>query len=485
MQVTYHKVLLLCVAVIYFNSTSISQDSVFTKDIRAISTDYIDRVSAKAEYLSKSLDKKSAKAIAKLQQQEMRIKQKLSKIDSTAVNALFANVSDKYNQLKQKIRIPGKPAQYFSNLDTLATSLKFFENNPQFLASVKDAKGKLNQALSKVNELENELHKAEEIQQFLQERKQFLKQQLQRFGLVKEWTKINKTVFYYQQQVTEYKEMLKDEKKIERKALELLSKTSLYRDFMKKNSFLASLFPSPGSSGSPNPVSPNNGFPSLQTRTQVSNFLQQAGLGGSNPMSQLQGSINDVQSQINDVRSKLEQLTKGLGDDFDMPDFKVNTQKTKPFFKRFEFKMDLQNQRASGFFPTTTDIGLYIAYRLNDQSTVGIGGSYKIGWGNGRFDHIRITNQGIGVRSFLDLKIKGSFWMSGGYEQNYRSVFQTIEQLKDLHAWQQSGLIGVSKIISLKSKFMKKAQLKLLWDFLSYSQRPQTNPVLFRLGYTF
>ena len=107
-----------------------------------------------------------------------------------------------------------------------------------------------------------------------------------------------------------------------------------------------------------------------------------------------------------------------------------------------------------------------------------------MGWGKG-WNNIKITHQGVGLKSYIDWKIKGSFWISGGYEQNFKAEIKSIGQLKDLSAWQQSGLIGVSKVVSVKSKLLKKTKVQLLWDFLSYQQVPATQPILFRLGYTF
>jgi hypothetical protein len=118
---------------------------------------------------------------------------------------------------------------------------------------------------------------------------------------------------------------------------------------------------------------------------------------------------------------------------------------------------------------------------LNDKSIIGIGASYKIGWGDG-WQHIRITNEGVGLRSYLDLKLKGSIWFSGGYEQNYQKAFTKIDLLKDLNAWQTSGLIGVTK----KYKLGKKTnQIQLLWDFLSYQQLPKRQPLVLRMGTLF
>jgi hypothetical protein len=105
-----------------------------------------------------------------------------------------------------------------------------------------------------------------------------------------------------------------------------------------------------------------------------------------------------------------------------------------------------------------------------------------MGWGRG-WNDIAISHQGLGLRSFIDFKIKGSFWLSGGYEQNYKTSFRDFSQLRDYSGWTHSGLIGVGKVVSLKTKFFKKTKLQLLWDFLSYEQVPRTQAIVFRIEY--
>ncbi len=106
-----------------------------------------------------------------------------------------------------------------------------------------------------------------------------------------------------------------------------------------------------------------------------------------------------------------------------------------------------------------------------------------MGTGNG-IDHIAITGQGIGLRPFfVNIKIKGSFSLSGAFEYNYTTPFTSYQQLRQIQYWSKSGLIGVTKTISTKSKVLKQTTLSLLWDFLSYSQSPPTQPFLFRIGY--
>jgi hypothetical protein len=73
----------------------------------------------------------------------------------------------------------------------------------------------------------------------------------------------------------------------------------------------------------------------------------------------------------------------------------------------------------------------------------------------------------------------------GGFEYNYTTPFTTLQQVRQIQDWTRSGLIGLSKTVSLKSKVFSKTQVQLLWDFLSYQQVPQGQPLVFRVGYTF
>ena len=144
----------------------------------------------------------------------------------------------------------------------------------------------------------------------------------------------------------------------------------------------------------------------------------------------------------------------------------------------------MQSTRSNLYFPSQTNFALTAGYKLNERNTIGIGISYAIGWGPD-IHHISISGQGIGFRSFIDIKIKGNFYGSGGFEYNYAYPFNTISQLESSGLWQKSGLIGITKMVSLKSKLVKKTKLQLLWNFLSYYQSPQTQPIVFRVGYNF
>lgn len=435
-------------------------------------------ITKQSEQVEKKLVDKSMKVLNSLQKQEEKVYQKMLKgKDSLLAKMKLDEVKGKYASLKDKLTSPAiasKAKQYIPNLDSLSTSLKFLDEN--------GIGGKVKDALAKTESLKDKFQQAEEIKNFIKERKEQLKQQFEKLGMMKQLKKINKEVYYYAAQIKEYKEILKDPKKIEKKAIELLSKTKLWKDFFAKNSMLASFFPMPG--GTNNGLIGQTGFAGLQTRAQLTNFMQQSGMSGPNAISQLQGNISEVQSQLTEIRNKINQLGGSQSEDLEMPDFKPNQQKSKSFLKRLEYGTSFQSQKANQFFPVTTDVGLSAGYKLNDKSIIGIAASFKMGWGSG-FNNIKLSSQGIGLRSFIDWKVKGSIWFSGGYEQNFRSTFNDIEQLRNLAAWQQSGLLGISKVVSLKTKILKKTKIQLLWDFLSYEQVPRTQPILFRVGYNF
>jgi hypothetical protein len=165
-----------------------------------------------------------------------------------------------------------------------------------------------------------------------------------------------------------------------------------------------------------------------------------------------------------------------------MPDFKPNNQKTRSFWRRLEYGTNFQTTRNNYYFPTVSDFGLSVGYKLSDRSTVGVGASYKLGWGNG-IQHIAFSSQGAGLRSFVEVKIKGSFSATGGFELNHTTPFARFQDMHDWADWTKSGLVGVTKTVSMKSRMFKKTKVQLLWDFLSYQQVPRGQAVVFRIGY--
>ncbi|HYH15467.1 MAG TPA: hypothetical protein VD794_09610 [Flavisolibacter sp.] len=453
----------------------LAQDSTLQSPIK-----YIVAVEKRANDLTASIDKKTNQYLNKFKKGEVRLLKKLAKKDSTKAAQLLAQSRAKYQQLEKALKGENHLQEYIPSLDTLTTSLKFLSQHKAFLATVRDEQTNFGQTLGKVEGLKSSLGKAEAVHQFLQEQKAHLATQLKGLPLAKQFKRLHKHAYYYKAQVDEYKALLKDKSKWEKKALELLSKTKAFQSFMRKNSQLASLFRLPGIEEES--IASLEG---LQTRAQVNHLLQERFGGDPSAIAQLKENVQAAQGQLNTLKAKAESLKTGSvgngGTDLAQPHFKPNSQKTKSFFKRLEVGTNLQSQKARYLFPVTADLGLSLGYRLTDKSSVGVGGSYKVGIGTG-WQHIQLTHEGVGLRSYADYHLKGSLFLAGGYERNYRSEIKAIEQLNRRSAWQASGLVGLTKKYQVSKKL--KGQMQLLWDFLSHRQVPRSQAVLFRIGYS-
>jgi hypothetical protein len=299
---------------------------------------------------------------------------------------------------------------------------------------------------------------------------------------------MNQQVYYYSQQLREYKEMWNNPDQLTKRLLAQVNRLPTFQNFMKQNSMLAGLFQVPGNYGNAKALD------GLQTKSQVARQIQTqvsghapdptttAGTEGGQGIGVLQSNLQQAQTQLDTYKSKLDQMGTGNGD-MDLPNFKPNNQRTKTFLHRLELGADFQTTHNSYYFPMVTDFGLSVGYKLGHNNVIGVGASYKLGWGNG-IRNISFSSQGLGLRSFLQIHLKGSFSASGGFEYNYATPFTSFQQLRQLQYWTRSGLIGVTKTLSLKNRFFKKTSASLLWDFLSYQQVPKTQPFLFRLGYT-
>ncbi len=141
----------------------------------------------------------------------------------------------------------------------------------------------------------------------------------------------------------------------------------------------------------------------LQTRASVQTLIQQqVSAGGPNAQAQIQQNLAQAHAEINKLKEKINQF--GGSSDRAMPDFKVNSKKTKSFLNRLEFGSNLQFEKSRNVLPSATNIGLSLGYKLNDKSIIGMGMSYKVGMGTIR--HIVITHEGIGLRSFACTTVK-------------------------------------------------------------------------------
>lgn len=445
----------------------IAQDSL----PRQLPGKYLYQVKHKSEHIEELVNKRTNKALEHFSKQELKMKARLWKIDSIAAKKIFSRSIDKLNDLKAglKNKVPGN-SQLGQNayLDTLQNSLKFLDGSKTLLGS---SQSRLNDATQSVKDLQGKLQYVETVKAYIRERKQQLKAQLGQYaGFTKDLQKMNKQAYYYSEQLNEYKSLMEDKKKAETKAVELLKKLPAYNDFIQKNSQFASLF------NLASYANTTQSLQGLQTRSQLEQLVQQR--IGSSPMAQqaVNQQMEQARAQFTELKSKFPNLDNAA----DMPDFHPNPMKTKSFIRRLEFGFNIQFQRSTRYFPTTTDIAGQIAYKFHKNGSAGVGISYKLGMGTG-WNDISFSHEGIGLRSIVDWKMKGTFFLNGGFEENFLSAFSHVDQLKNGNGWQRSALLGISKKYKAGTKL--KGNIIILYDFLAQKQLPKISPVKLRIGY--
>lgn len=442
-----------------------------------LSENFLAHTKAKSDLFEKRIQHKSDAIIARMLKQEEKVYRKLQKKDSTKAKQLLANSKAEYQKLKEKIANPmkGKRGEYISKIDTLKTTLNFLGKQQQLTASGNFFLPEdISKTITAVNNLDDKLKQAEQIKSFIKQRRKFLGGKLGSLGMMKEIKKLSKQGYYYGAQIEEYKKQITKPDKIEQRALQALNQLPVFRKFMRENSQLASMFRLPGT-GEQDPVNAVS-LQGLQTRAMIDQQIQQQ--VGADGRQALQQNVQQAQSQLSQLKDKVNALGGGSSTSLEQPDFKPNSQRANRFLNRLEYGVNIQSQPSTRFLPTSSELGLSIGYKLNDKSIVGVGASYRWGWGRD-IQHIKISHEGFGLRSFIDTKLKGSFYLSGGYEINYYAALGRMDELKDLKSWKQSGLIGVSK----KYKLVKKGgNMQILWIFLSKRQEPGTQAIVFRIG---
>jgi hypothetical protein len=466
-----------------------AQDSSRIDKVLSFPNRLLAKIQKKSKSVEDGLTKQTEKYLQRMARQEAKLQQKLYGLDSNAAKRVFDKSQAQYAALINKIKSEtgenaGKTVgQYMPYLDSIKGGLSFLQQDKS-AAAILNGTGlsNINSSLAQVNQLQGKLQDAEFAKQFIRERKQQIADALKGYtnlpnGIKSLMGDYSKQVYYYSAQLQEYKALLNNPDKMEQKALQLVNQLPAFQDFMKQHSELAGLFSVPGNYGGGSALS------GLQTKDMISDLVSNQLGGAANAGQMFVQQLGAAQQQLDQVKDKLSNLGAG-NTDMDLPDFRPQGLKTKTFFQRLEYGTNLQTQRSNSFYPNTSDISVSVGYKASKKSIFGIGLGYKLGWGKD-IQHVAFSSQGINFRSFADIQMKKSFYASGGFEYNYQQPFYSVAVVNNISSWQQSGLIGVSKIVSLKTKVFKKTKLQFLWDFLSYQQVPRAQPIKFRVGYSF
>ncbi|HWB28389.1 MAG TPA: hypothetical protein VG738_23115 [Chitinophagaceae bacterium] len=456
-----------------------------------ISDKALNKIDNKYTKLTSAVNKKTTRLLTQMQRREEKLKLKLQGIDSTKAEMIFANSQEKYQQLQTQLNapinttIPNPLRDYLPSLDSTQTAFRFLNQ-----AGLSGDKLQQIQGISaQIQALQSQLQQANEIQAFLKDREAQLQSQLSQYNLSGRLLGMNKQIYYYQQQISQYKQLLHDPQKLEQTVLTAVTRIPAFQNFFQRNSYLSQLFGLPANYGNSTSIA------GLQTRSQVQQLISQRignsslpNTGSGSSQSFMQQQMQGAQGQLAQMQNNVASLSgingnSGGNSDLVMPRFKPNVQKTKPFFKRLEYGISIQTTQETNHAPSYADLAITIGYKFSDRATMGVGTSYKLGVGR-PLNNIKFTSEGLGLRSYLDVKAKGSFWLTGGMEYNYMQSFTKLSDLSaHIAAWQKSALIGLTKKYKIGEK--KQGNLQLLYDFLHKQHLPASQALIFRMGYNF
>jgi hypothetical protein len=507
--------LLAPLCVVYMPAHAQSADTLNAK-LANVSAKLLTRIQRKTAGLDQQLTGQTQSYVRRMTSQEASFNKQLSATDSTGAKQLFAGSAQRYAALAQRLRQDtGSKSMLVSGVyqpytDSLRGTLAFLQQHPQLLggSGLAAPQAQLQKTVSQLQALQAKMQDAELLQQYMQQRQAQIQQYLSKYtqlpsGISNAFNGYQMKAAYYQQQVKAYKDMLNDPDKLFQTTLTLLNKVPAFSSFMQRHSALSALMPAgSGPATTTDPTKPGQGLPG---RDQVLAGLQgQLGKNGPTAESLAQKSTGTAMGSVSGVQNKLSGIAgllngegsggltgsgsignggaNGSGAGMGSPG--LNPEKTKSLLGRLQFGVNLQSTPSSFFFPATTDIGVSLGYKLNEKNRIGIGASYKIGWA-GDISHLQVSSQGASVRSFLDISTGGTWFVSGGLEYNYQPPVYTLHMLRDLANWEPAGLVGLTKVLPMKSKLVKSTKLQVFLNFLSYSQIPITQPFIFRVGYSF
>jgi len=218
--------------------------------VLALPQQYVAKVSQKIRRFNKKLTRTTLRYLNNLISNEKQLQQKLATTDSAAAQELFSQSIDSLRKLRQQL-IAGSeftqsidiPKDYNAYLDSLGESLAFLQGPGGYLNKGKAIAEKLSVNSNELLQLRNKLATTDAINQYVQERKDLLTGYFSSGKLtalnMPGLQALSKKMYFYRQQLTEWKEAFSQPGKLETKAMGLLRQLPLFKQFMLEHGALA------------------------------------------------------------------------------------------------------------------------------------------------------------------------------------------------------------------------------------------------------
>jgi len=318
--------------------------------------------------------------------------------------------------------------------------------------------GKANESL---NHAQQQLNVTQRTKNELLQRKEYWKEQAKEHTECGKWLgKMEKERYYYTAQINEYRKPLRDPNALDEKLMNALRKDPRWAEF-------AATLPA-------KPQNPDK----MQPRKMVQQMIQtQATAIDPDPASLLR----DAKKKGNDLLGNLTNQASSFGNmdnSAQMPKFTPNPYKTKSFWNRIDVGFNLQFDNRTNSLPSAGVAGAQASFNFNPKFSVGVLTNYRFGMGE--ITNIHFSHAGAGYGTFANYKVWKGIGVQAGYERNWRAEM-LVRENRYPAAWTNSALAGFAYEYGIGKK--AKASVGVFYDFLYRQHTPQTNAVLWRMGW--
>lgn len=328
------------------------------------------------------------------------------------------------------------PNKQLAELDTISATtdyINLFGSNPS--GQVTNKKGQSSSFRTSRLLLLKELKRTELIQQYINERQAYLNSVLSDIpGCKALLLPIRKCNYYYNAQIKEYKRIFSTRSFLDKMVTEQAKRIPGFETLIKQYQPIDKDILNANKSGIENikleqllSSIKNETQSSQQFNTDLLNDAKERGLGSiDGAESKLGGqssSLNQVSESLNTPKLSTGNLNKSYGKDAD--NWKPNPLKTKRLSDRLIYGGNIQIDAKNRFFPSSLNCAGNIVFQYSRNGNIGIGGSIVYGLYGSLFrsenmERINMSTNGWAIRSSIDYRIRGSIYVLGGYEQNYR-----------------------------------------------------------------
>jgi hypothetical protein len=163
-----------------------------------------------------------------------------------------------------------------------------------------------------------------------------------------------------------------------------------------------------------------------------------------------------------------------------MPKFTPNPYKTKSFWQRIDVGFNFQFDQRSIFMPATGIAGAQATFNFSPKFSVGVLTNYRFGMGD--IKNIRFSHAGAGYGAFANYKIWKSLGAQVGFERNWRAEME-MNEIRNPATWTSSALMGMTWEYGIGKK--ARGTMGVFFDCLYKQHTPETNAVLWRMGWKF